>query len=307
MKNIGGTLAQKPIGECTDPSCKICGSPCRVIQREYRNSQIFTVLSCRNCGTFQTLEHHGLVSPDYVDLSSANLSAGHIEMGRYHKSHAYRQWTDILSDNGITLNRSSCVVDVGCGTGGFLEFLSTLGVRAIGFDASQGQTDYCRSQQLDAEHAMTTLAFLRLRPEFGSAANMVTLWDVFEHIRNPFSFLEDTKKLLSKHGCLFISVPAAGAHIWKRPLHRAVRGAYSFDPWEHVFYYNPRSLSYVLNKSGFECIDIGSVVCYRRPLSLAETVRRVSFAALSAFPDVCPQIYALARVRDARPERDESS
>jgi SAM-dependent methyltransferase len=276
--------------------CRICGLKCSFIQAERRLGLIYTVVKCSSCGTIQTAEHYGSVSPDFVGLNSDGLTLGHIQMVRNHKRHAYLQFLRLLKDVGVVVDFSTSVVDVGCGTGGFLEFLRPIAPKAVGFDASIGQVDYCNEIGLDVERAVCGAEFLELRPELGKSADIVTVWDVFEHIRAPSEFLGELKCLLKTDGILYLSVPNAGAHSWKRHLHERFGRGYSFDPWEHVFYYSPSSLRAVLNASGFECVHVGAVSCYRRPMSFSECIRRISFAVLSRSVSWCPQLYAIARV-----------
>jgi 2-polyprenyl-3-methyl-5-hydroxy-6-metoxy-1,4-benzoquinol methylase len=275
--------------------CRLCGCSCAPIQQESRGRFVYLVVRCSSCQTVQVADHFHDISPDYSTLSLENIEAKHIEMGRAHKYHAYAQFSSLLQKHVKSITSSISICDVGCGTGGFVEYASSIYGRVFGYDASQGQVEHCRLMGLDVECAKAADELLLLRPDIGGCCNVVTLWDVLEHIREPMSFITGLRSLLAENGMLFVSVPSAGGHRWKRPIYRLARKTYSFDPWEHVFYYTPQSLQKLLAFAGFVTVEYGAVRCYRRPLSSLEMLRRCAHAGLSSFHSLAPQIYILAR------------
>ena len=129
--------------------------------------------------------------------------------------------------------------------------------------------------------------------------DIVTLWDVLEHIRNPLDFLLCIKDFLKTDALIYISVPNGKAMLWKRRFYTMLRRNHDHDwiPWEHVFYFSIESLRSYLRKLGLEVLETGSVVCYPRPFSLFELVRRIGFQALAKVPSQAPQIYIWSRNR----------
>jgi hypothetical protein len=80
-----------------------------------------------------------------------------------------------------------------------------------------------------------------------------------------------------------------------RARHRPV----GLIPWEHVFYYTPKSLRRVIETAGFEVLDLGGVQPYvRHPLTVHEGVRRTVHHALRNTAHAL-QLYVLARPRQA--------
>ena len=127
--------------------------------------------------------------------------------------------------------------------------------------------------------------------------DLVTLWDVLEHLRSPLEFLSTVKESLKSAGLLYVSVPNGKAMLWKRRIYSLLRKPADYDwlPWEHVYYFSIRSLKNYFVKLGFEVLQTGAVVCYPRPISPFELVRRLGFRALSLVPSQAPQIYVWAR------------
>ncbi|MBF0096467.1 MAG: class I SAM-dependent methyltransferase [Magnetococcales bacterium] len=274
--------------------------PCRLCQadalhpfaQEERQGLPYTIVHCRRCQAVQTLEQYEAVSPDYVNLPSSALDADHLWCQSAHKQAAFQQWQAIT--HPLWPDEPRPLLDVGCGTGGFLHFAATQGWQPYGFDASAAQASHAQkkfSQVRQASNCQDYLQQCTHPPAFA----MITLWDVLEHLRDPHTVMQQLHAALADEGLLFLSIPNAGALFWKRFLYRLLARPLSLDPWEHVFYYAPQTLQHMLPQWGFRVEQIGSVVCYPRPWSLFELQRRVGFALLNRLPTLAPQIYCIAR------------
>lgn len=278
-------------------NCRICAGVTEIYKNEIRNEIMYTVVRCKMCGVYQTVEHYDNISPDYVDMGDEDLSEFHISMGREHKKKAYGQFVSLMDDIGALYEDEKILFDIGCGTGGFLEYINKKGVSAVGFDASVTQVNYARKNGLEAYVATDYDGIVRSVPGLIGGVNMVTLWDVFEHIRNPYRLLKDIKGLLRRDGYIYISVPNAGSLLWKDRYYKIIGKKFSLDPWEHVFYYNITSLKKMLDEIGYEVVRSGSVLCYYRNINISELVRRCVYSITAMFPDISPQIYVIARKR----------
>lgn len=279
--------------------CRICQEDCDHIYEEEHAGYNYNIFRCRNCKTIQVAEHNEEVSPDYTNLTDDDITHFHIWMGREHKKSAYQQFNKIIQS--IIKKDSIQLIDIGCGTGGFIEYLSKNNkkIDARGFDASKAQVNYANQNKLNVAHANNIGDYLKISPADSKAIDIVTLWDVLEHIRTPNIILNEIKNLLSKDGVIYISVPSAGAQSWKMTLYKLLRKKYSFDPWEHVFYYDLKSIKILLENNGYQIVKQGTVSCYNREKSISEYLRRFITALLSLTPNLHPQIWIIAKVRNA--------
>jgi cyclopropane fatty-acyl-phospholipid synthase-like methyltransferase len=186
------------------------------------------------------------------------------------------------------------LLDIGCGTGGFLAFARDAGYEVFGFDASLAQVQEAASHFPTVRCATSTDAYLDLLGQPKRRFDVVTLWDVLEHIREPGVFLDNLRKVLAPGGVVFASVPNGRAMLWKKHIYRALGRSIedAWIPWEHVFYYSPRSLDVLASSVGMQVTKWGAVPCYPRPLSTFEVLRRAGFLALRLVPGYAPQIYA---------------
>ena len=280
------------------PICRLCGSSqVEKVLSEEHELLTYHVVRCPSCDLIQTAEHDAPLSPDYVDLDASALDENRLWCQGTHKLPAFEQW---LTDAArFATSKVPTLLDVGCGTGGFLKFVSANGFRAYGFDASKAQAEYARTLFPEVRYASSPQAYLALLEQPALKFDFITLWDVFEHIRNPVPFLQQLADTLQPGGYLFISVPNGGAIPWKIRIHRALKKPADLAPWEHVFYHSIQSLERCMKAASLEPIQYGAVACYPRPLSLFELCRRAGFFVLRAAPNLSPQIYRWARKSSA--------
>ncbi len=276
------------------PICRLCGSPgVEEVTSEEHNQRMYHVVFCPACNLIQTVEHYAKLSPDYVDLDTSALDESRLWCQGEHKLPAFEQWLTYASR--FATKQSPRLLDVGCGTGGFLKFASAKDFLVYGFDASRAQAEHARTLFPEVRHASSLRAYLELLDQPDLKFDCITLWDVFEHIRNPASFLQQVALALEPGGYLFLSVPNGRAIPWKIRIRRALNKPLDLIPWEHVFYHSFQSLQKCIETASLEPVHCGAVACYPRPLSLFELCRRIGFILLRVAPSLSPQIFTWAR------------
>lgn len=137
------------------------------------------------------------------------------------------------------------ILDLGCSRGWFLNVMA--GWECHGNEIVPSDADAARAIYGDN---IVTGAFedYPLREEF---FNVITLQDVFDHMRDPLQALEKCRRMLKPGGMIVIKVHNISC------LYAKMTGAgfYAIIPPSHLFYYDPKTLNLALSKSGFEVVD----------------------------------------------------
>lgn len=101
----------------------------------------------------------------------------------------------------LTLSTPQRLADVGCGTGAMLPMLAQFG-EAWGIDNSSEAVALCHQQRLTKVYLDTDPAWRQVQ------FDVMTFFDVIEHIETDAAFLEDYISQLKPNGLVVIAVPA---------------------------------------------------------------------------------------------------
>lgn len=278
--------------------CKLCTSRnVSLLITEHRpdDPRDYHVGRCRDCGVIQAMNHYEEVSPLYVELRREMIDSRKIWIHSYHKHAAFRKFIqDLFILRPGYKSVGGTLLDIGCATGGFLDFAEKHRFECYGFDPSEAQIDYCRRLHPYVRRASSPTEYLG-KLAYPISPNVITLWDVLEHLREPKAMLKEIRTLMSDEGVLFIAIPNARAAYLKYRTYPFIKRRVTFDPWEHVFFFSHSALHRLLREMGFRVLAHGGVPCYPRPLSLFEVARRTGFFISNVLaPGLAPQIYAFA-------------
>jgi len=173
------------------------------------------------------------------------------------------------------------LLDVGCAMGGFLA-----AARERGYEVAGVETSECA-----ARHAAQVLGLPVANCDLIEAGleadhyDVVTFWDVLEHVDDPAGVLREAHRILRRGGLLALSTADAGA-LWARALGRRWQ---LLTPPQHLFYFTVHSLSDLLCSCGFQPLEFG------HPAKRA-SVEFILFKARESFGPIAAPLQAVARV-----------
>jgi SAM-dependent methyltransferase len=135
------------------------------------------------------------------------------------------------------------VLDIGCGNGGFLAAMAARGFRVEGTERDAGSAARAKSGRDFAVHAGDLTAL----PLTTGTYDLVTLWHVLEHLRDPAATLTRIHELMVPGGLLVLSLP--NAESWQARCF----GPHWFhhDPPRHLFSFGRLGLTRLLAARGF--------------------------------------------------------
>ena len=148
------------------------------------------------------------------------------------------------------------LLDIGCGEGFFLFNAARAGYATKGVELSQDAAEYARREfGLDVEARL----FEELRFP-GNHFDVITLWQVLEHVPHPLTILKEAHRILKPGGLLALSTPDING-IPARILGRRWWNIRRL----HINQFTTRTLTTVLKNAGFK--DVSSV-SYKESISL---------------------------------------
>ena len=115
------------------------------------------------------------------------------------------------------------------------------------------------------------------RPELAHHFDVVTMWDVFEHLTDPEDALGIIRRYLKPGGVLFVSTPDTGslvARLMRRHWHH-------LDLAQHVALFGRANLKTVLTRQGFRLRAVRSASHRYRTSYIVERTRYLGRSALS--------------------------
>jgi len=206
-------------------------------------------VKCQKCQLVYTnpIEKESKITGDYSRMKS--LDAPIIREGRLH---ATKSQVHLIKKHSNGTN----LLGVGCGEGFFLFNASNAGYRTKGIELSRDAVAYGISKfGLDIE----AKAFEELQlPE--NCFDVVTLWQVLEHLPHPLETLKEAHRILKPGGLIAASTPDIGG-VPSRILRRKWWNIRRL----HINQFTTKTLMNTFQNAGFKNI---SSVSYRETISL---------------------------------------
>ncbi|MDZ4675578.1 MAG: class I SAM-dependent methyltransferase [Gemmatimonadota bacterium] len=140
------------------------------------------------------------------------------------------------------------LLDVGASIGVFVEQARQAGWDAEGLEPSEWAASFAREQL--GQPVRTGVVHREVAP--AGHYQMITMWEVVEHLSDPAMVLADLHHLLAPGGILALSTPDAGSLV-TRLMGRRWPGWQKIP--EHLFFFDRRTLDRVLRGTGLEPFD----------------------------------------------------
>ncbi|UCF08778.1 MAG: class I SAM-dependent methyltransferase [Thermoplasmata archaeon] len=146
------------------------------------------------------------------------------------------------------------ILDIGCGGGLFLKVAKDHGWETYGVEISSDTSSHAR-QRYGLDVTTGTLEETHFEPRF---FDVVTMWDVIEHMEDPSHAMTIVHGILKDDGIVTISTPnidglfprtsykiSSKIKYWPHP-----------EPPHHLFQFSKETISQLLNRTGFEVVDM---------------------------------------------------
>ena len=139
--------------------------------------------------------------------------------------------------------KGSTLLDAGCGNGNFLK-QAVKHFECEGFDASGEAVEIAQKEVPEAKTSIGNL--YEVSQKVKEKYDVVTCFDVLEHIVDPRKALLALKVLMKEDGLLVVSMPNG------RSLGRKLQGKnwYAYQDLTHIWYYSPSHWEMLLCEAG---------------------------------------------------------
>lgn len=255
--------------------CYLCKSPVT----KFLSKNGFDIYRCASCGLSQTDLHK-----NYKEFVVEHYDKGYF-MGDPTRS-AYVDYKDdkkfIVRNMEKFLNKMRMyktkgkVLDVGCALGFFVELALASGYDAYGFDASSFAVKEAQALVGKNRIRLGTISDISYPAK---TFDVITLFDIFEHLAYPRNDLKKISTWLKDDGIIMIATGDTESFLAK-----LLRRRWTFYiPPQHLFFFNKKNMNTLLTEEQFKPVEwfrIGKWMSARYVFHLARTTGESMLAKL---------------------------
>ncbi|MCQ6254489.1 class I SAM-dependent methyltransferase [Methanocaldococcus sp.] len=189
------------------------------------------------------------------------FSKEYFEGGKQSNYRSYKNWEKVI--RGIYFSevlknvnvRGARVLDIGCAYGYFLKCCDEIGCETYGIDISE----YAINQAKKETNAKLFVHDVdKGLPMFeDDSFDLVTMFDVIEHLHSPYFVLKEIYRVLKVSGKIIITTPNLNAidRFLKKVL-RKEKTWHGFRDKTHLYLFTPSSLRFLVERVGFKVVKL---------------------------------------------------
>ena len=236
--------------------CKICGCDnCKIIWNDvirdgaldHYTDQEVILYQCNECGVIW----HDLLERDlshYYETETYRMSLeGTVNENDFYSMHD-RETLDKLKYTGTGIFRNKIVADIGSGCGSFLDFIIGVASEVVAIEPSKPYREVMKKKRFNVyPYASEAIN------DYECKVDVITSFDVIEHVESPEQFLSDIHNLLAQDGLAVIGTPT-DAPVMRELLGDIYEKQLLFST-QHLWIFNEKSLKMISEKVGFSSVS----------------------------------------------------
>lgn len=202
--------------------------------------------------TLKGYEQHYLVKSRPVGFVFASKIPTEEDLITHYKNYArtehvspitIKRYNELL-DDFEQYRRTGKILDIGCDVGHFLKEAKKRGWEVYGTEFTEEAISKCRQQGIQIFQG-------KLKAEWFAPEmfDIVTSFEVIEHINNPVEEVVNVNKILRKNGLFYVTTPNFNS-IERFILKGRYESVIQYP--EHLCYYTKKTLNYLLSNNGFK-------------------------------------------------------
>lgn len=238
------------------PQCRICQSSEEQSLRAetvFGGSDEHNFWECSNCGViylypylsaeeekhFYKKEFEKFMSQRVGDHRDWSNAQKHVQTNQ---DQVKRRWKFLEQH----ISSKKDILEIGCSSGFMMDAFRDSGLNCYGVEPSGEFLEFLSNNGHTAYESLDELCNKHTSKKF----DLIVHFFVFEHIADPFDFLEKTYGLLNEGGVIIAEIPSSTD---------VLTSVYDIEAFEkfywsiaHHYYYNPKSLEFIMNKLGYK-------------------------------------------------------
>lgn len=225
--------------------CPICGSGKNRFFCQKNKYDIYNCQSCQTAFVWPTPENLSEIYQEFYFKGDTN-GINKFGYTDYESDKAAMRETFIIYLDKISkLSKGRKIFDIGAATGFFLDLAREKGWQTSGIEIS----DYAAKIAGQKGHEVFLGGLKDL--EINEKYDVVTMWDVLEHLPDPKGSIKVIYNVLNENGILAINTinkSSSWARFWGKNWQAIL-------PPEHLFYYSEKSLKILIEDNGFKILE----------------------------------------------------
>lgn len=232
-------------------SCPVCASrniiPTLSVNDFTVSAEVFEVWQCNKCllRFTQNIPEADEISRYYQSaeyISHTDTTKGFINK-LYHRVRRHTISTKRRLVERTTGKKKGKILDVGCGTGAFLQGMIESGWEGIGLEPDE--TARQKAQDL---HGLNLESSEKMFSLTHRQFDAITMWHVLEHVHDLHGYINQLKYLLKPTGKILIAVPNYTSY--DEEIYREFWAAY--DVPRHLYHFSPSAMKELMSLHGLE-------------------------------------------------------
>lgn len=226
-----------------DIRCCVCGNTDKTAFKVKYQKETFAVVTCNTCN-LHFIPPYYRKKIKYGNYKDEKVTQAVRQGNNWVKVQRHKLRFDFIKK----YKASGDLFDLGAGWGHFMLAGKELGYNVYGIEISEQPYLYSKNDlKLPVDH----LDFFQMKED--KKFDIVTLWDVLEHIDEADKFVEKIARVTKEDGILVLQVPQIDSYFAKK--HK--------DNWkmmglDHVNYFGKDTITQLLEKYGFKVEKIKS-------------------------------------------------
>ncbi len=229
--------------------CPVCGatgfSPFLEVKDYFLTREDFSIQQCDACGLKFVNPR-----PDQKEIGRYYQSDDYIshdtkKMSLFNRIYKVARMFSIKNKFKIveTSAHKGKILDIGCGTGEFLNYCNSRGFEVEGVEPNEKARAFARQvNKVSVNKDLTDLL------PAGNSFDCITMWHVLEHVHDLNETIRMVKGLLTPDGIFIVAVP--NCNSWDAKKYGNFWAAY--DVPRHLYHFDYSSLDLLISNHGFE-------------------------------------------------------